>query len=547
MWWDSIHKIKEHRKRSWRGMLGYLLAIVSGQSFAADTIDRDQPENGNGVKLTQSTVSQTVDPSRIQDEAPVVRGPVDSGLRGGSTNSNRSMRTPLEEANVGEMDLSRKLVPSPSPRSLSQFASANRSSAAFRPTNVFGDFFGGGNGNAKLIIPITYRGLQGPTNISVGNNFIPLSVAGNSNSADLFLTRLPNGTFSVAEPARLSNAFVPSKDDAKGFNFVGGDAIYNTSNDTFDVKYFYEATTASPTNISALYGRQKIAENVSPIPRNRIFVNYSYFDNTPLAGGLDVKRYSPGFESLVWNENTSVEVRLPMATTLSSNMFGDATDRSNYQIGNLYLAVKHLIYRDEQSAISIGCSATLPTANDINVFVRTSNLGMRRLLTIDNESVHLLPFIGWYRGAGRFFSQGFTQLDMDTNGNPVSYNPNFLQDQLITLGRLQDANYAYFDIQNGYWLRQRSPGDRSRGLTGVAGITELHWNRSLNVDDRLVFPNGASFGAPRTNVQILNVLVGMNFVYNYMSSFSVGYATPIGNGSDQDFKGEGRLIYNRYF
>ncbi len=72
----------------------------------------------------------------------------------------------------------------------------------------------------------------------------------------------------------------------------------------------------------------KLSENTSPIPRDRVFVNYSYFDNVPLQqGGVDVNRFVPGFEKTFFNGITSVEVRAPMASTLDQRSAHDRPER----------------------------------------------------------------------------------------------------------------------------------------------------------------------------------------------------------------------------
>jgi len=535
-----------------QNLLGLMLAIVGGSIALAVETSNAATRSLDTIRLAQAAAPTTSAPTQSFAPGSDLRGSTGSSTRAGDFGRGTPFENPSATPGLNDEDLSRRLAPSSSPRSLSQFASANRSSSTFRPTNIFGDFFGGQNSPKTIQIPVVYTGVQG--NQATSSNFIGFFLTPGSNVPDLFANANgnpnlgdPNTKLVVSEPLNQSNAYVPSNDGVNRFTYDTGTATFNNLDNTFDITYFYKTTDAIPSSPSALYGRQKIAENVSPIPQNRIFLNYSYFDNTPLAGGLDVKRWTPGFESLLWSEATSLEVRLPMATTLSSNIFSDGTDSTHNEVGNLYFAIKHLIYREEQSAVSIGCSATLPTADDINYFVRSRAFGLRQLLRIENQAVHVLPFIGWYQGGSRFFTQGFAQLDIDTNGNRVSYNPNFLQDRLVTLGRTQDSNFFYFDIQNGYWLMRKNPNDTTRGCTGISAVSELHWNRSLNAEDQLVFPNGSQFSAPRSDVQILNGLLGMNFVYNHKTSLSFGYTAPIGNGSDHEFKGEGRFIFNRYF
>ncbi|MDZ4852168.1 MAG: hypothetical protein SGI77_23005 [Pirellulaceae bacterium] len=539
----------------WRFFKAYPIASVIASTMITNEISADEYRADGSIRLTQSQNQAAPGTSRTPEASAYgsqenafssgVRGTIGSGVGNNEGNLASPYRSPSSMAGPTDFDLSRQRTPPSSPRSLSQFSSTNQSSSAFRSTNIFGDFFGGQNGLQKLVIPITYANLQG---IDLGNGTTGFLLP-NDTFPSLFSAGAPkpDGSVGVAEPINGTTPYVPSQDGIQGFTFGSGIATPTGANNRFNVNYFYDRNTVLPANISSLYGRQKIAENVSPIPRNRIFLNYSYFNNTPLAGGLDVKRWSPGFETLVGSEWTSFEMRLPMATTLSSNIFNEGTDVTHHEVGNLYMAIKQLIYRDEQSAISIGCSATLPTADDINISVRSNAFGTRRILNIDNQSVHILPFVGWYQGAGRFYTQGFCQVDIDTNGNSVFFNPNILQDRLVKLGTLQDSNYMYFDIQTGYWLRRTSPHERGRGITGVACVSELHWNRSLNAEDQLFFPNGINYGTPRSDVQILNGLLGLNFEYNYKTNFSFGYAAPIGNGADHEFNGEGRFIYNRFF
>src|SRR5690606_19169299 len=96
----------------------------------------------------------------------------------------------------------------------------------------------------------------------------------------------------------------------------------------------------------AVVGRQKIAENSSPIPRSRVFVNYSFFDATALAPeGVDVSRVTPGFEYAFFGDSLSIEVRAPFASTLDSdvNFFGRTSTRE-VEFGNVTGWLKALMW-----------------------------------------------------------------------------------------------------------------------------------------------------------------------------------------------------------
>jgi hypothetical protein len=530
----------------YRTLAGCTFAIVSALIVVGEE-QRSYPETEkNDVVLAQATASQLQIPTPPPSSGSTVRGASPSGSGGFSPEGLNPPASSSATARLSDMDLSGRTSPRQSPRSLSQFSSANRGSTAFRPPNIFGDFFGGQSDRLTLLIPVSYS--NAPAS-NLGPNAFGFDVAGSS-VLDIFSQGLPSsqGVYSIAEPLNPTAAYIPTNDGLTGYQFNDGTATpTNINQSNFDIEYSYSTSVNAPNSLTGLYGRQKIAENVSPIPQNRLFLNYSYFNETRLDNGLDVKRWSPGFESLVGSEWTSFEMRLPMATTLSSNIFNDVTDRTSSEVGNLYLALKQMMYRGEDSAISIGMSMTLPTADDLNIFVRSSTFGVRKILEIDNQSVHILPFVGWYRGRNRFFTQGFAQLDLDLNGNPVSYNPNFNQAQLVNLGTLQDVNFFYFDMQSGYRFHEVSPNEKARGCTSAAVVTELHWNRSLGKEDALFYPNGISLGPSRDAIQVLNFLVGLNVELNHRSTLGFGYATPIGNGPDHEFKNEGRFFYNRYF
>ncbi len=89
-------------------------------------------------------------------------------------------------------------------------------------------------------------------------------------------------------------------------------------------------------------GKIRLAESTSPIPRDRLFFNYSYFNDVPLAaGGVSVNRYTFGVEKTFFNGMTSLELRAPFATTLSSDRVfsgtNDLSDRREVEMADLLL------------------------------------------------------------------------------------------------------------------------------------------------------------------------------------------------------------------
>jgi hypothetical protein len=287
-------------------------------------------------------------------------------------------------------------------------------------------------------------------------------------------------------------------------------------------------------------GRVKIAENNSPLPRDRVFHNFSYFDNVPLTeSGVNVNRFIPGFEKTFFGGIVSVEMRFPFAATLDSEIVaGGVTDDNNVEFGNIGIPLKVLLYQNPNVAFSTGLQISLPTADDTVVQLADGT----ELVRIENEAVHLMPFIGLLLTPNdRLFMQGFVQIDADTAGSPVSVT-NF-SGGLISAGRLDDVTFLFVDVGAGYWLhRSRS----SRGLTGLAPTLEVHYNTSLgdapSLDSgplRVVSPGG--------DVNMVNLVLGTMFEWNQNTTLTVGYATPLTDGFDQEFDGELRVIFNHRF
>jgi hypothetical protein len=290
-------------------------------------------------------------------------------------------------------------------------------------------------------------------------------------------------------------------------------------------------------------GRMKIAENTSPIPRDRIFFNYNGFANVPLVpGGVNVNRYTPGFEKTFFNRMASVEMRFPFASTLDTNFIADGTTSTGkIRYGNMAIALKCLFATTQNWAFSGGLQMALPTSNNLNVSLADGT----PIARVGNSSVHLLPFVGaLYSPNSRFFTQGFLQLDFDTNGNPVDYNPTFSGSTLVPAGRINSPTFLYADLNFGYWLYQSRA--RNPRLLQAGPAFELHYNRSLQSGDVLVNQD-VIIGDLFSNFELLNFTVGCYAQLSPMSLLTVGYSAPLGGGLDQQFSGEMRLSFNRRF
>lgn len=267
-------------------------------------------------------------------------------------------------------------------------------------------------------------------------------------------------------------------------------------------------------------GRLKIAENTSPLPQDRLLFNYSFFSGTSI--GADVSRFTFGAEKTFWDGMASIEIKAPMAQTLSSNIPDpSAPDFSHSEFGNLMITPKVILLDRDTWKLTGGVSLTLPTADD----TRWGDL------TIENESVFLSPFFGLvWTPNDRFFAQAILQYDVDLTGSPITgAGPDYTQ--------LNGTTWQWLDVGAGVWVIDNT--GYSNRLQKMAVVGEFHWNQSLNDRDWI--------GEPVTNVSIVDLTIGAHFLMRNNTTVTAGYAFPIGNSSDQQFNGEFRLMVNKFF
>lgn len=128
----------------------------------------------------------------------------------------------------------------------------------------------------------------------------------------------------------------------------------------------FSVTGPSPTNPSfATVGVNRQADGGSVIPRNRVFFHYSYFDSVALGQGLDLHRFTPGFETTLAHGLMSLEARFPFASTLDASPVLNGTASSNQvEFGNVSLHLKSVLAGGDDWLLSGGLQLTLPTADD---------------------------------------------------------------------------------------------------------------------------------------------------------------------------------------
>tara|TARA_R110002072_G_scaffold303069_2_gene492767 strand:+ start:124324 stop:126102 length:1779 start_codon:yes stop_codon:yes gene_type:complete len=295
-------------------------------------------------------------------------------------------------------------------------------------------------------------------------------------------------------------------------------------------------------------GLVKQAMGGSPLTRDRTFFHYDYFDQVNLGPGADVSRFTPGFEKLIFDDLTSIELRAPFASTLDSDInINRSTSSNEVEFGDITLALKRVLAQGDSWLVSAGLQVSLPTADDLKYSV-TDGTSTGEFLRLENDSVHLMPFLGAVlTPCSRSFLQAFVQLDVDASGRPVLTNANALNGgSLSQVGTLNDAAFLYVDVNTGFWLVQE-PEDSSATITGIAPMVELNYNASVSNSDQVTFLPLGTIGQRGRDVEFLNATIGCVFELHHSSNVTVGYSVPLAGGSDEEYDGHLRVMFTQRF
>jgi hypothetical protein len=204
-----------------------------------------------------------------------------------------------------------------------------------------------------------------------------------------------------------------------------------------------------------------------------------------------------------------------------------------------------LLYRNETLAVSGGMALTVPTANSITL-VNFPSVGLTQL-QIQNRAVYFQPYLAtlWTPNE-RFYLQTLLTTEVASGGSPV--NLQFNGAAMMNLGDLNNQTFLNVSVSSGYWA-YLNPG--ARYVTGVAPIFELHQSQTLSASNVVSATSGrgdvVNVGQTGYVFQLLNTTTGFNVQLGPLSSLLVAYTTPIGSGTDKQFAGEFRVLFNRRF
>lgn len=336
------------------------------------------------------------------------------------------------------------------------------------------------------------------------------------------------------------------------FNYPNsGNYIHNADFMEGKIVYNYFAEYDIPITPGAVYGlgRQKVTENMTPVPTDRFIFDYSYFHNVPVSyGKMAVNRFTPGFEKTFLKKKCSIEMRLPFATTLDNTLYTNNQNEQNVlSIGDMTVILKWLVFKQKKWAMTLGLGISLPLADDTHLIDSVTN---REVICSKHKSFHLMPYLGLlYIPNDRLFFQGYFQIDATTGGDStyVADLSDPAGERMVYAGKTRERTYAYTSLGAGYWLYKKSD-DQGNLKRGVNLMGELHWTQSLDRAEGVHNEQGNyifNIGRDRKNYSVLDLTLGTRFMYNEKSNIGLGYSVPLSN--NRQFDGELRLTFNRYF
>jgi hypothetical protein len=282
----------------------------------------------------------------------------------------------------------------------------------------------------------------------------------------------------------------------------------------------------------------KVSDNFSPVPQDRVFFNFNYWNNINYAinrqigspiTGLQIYRYQAGFEKTFFGGLASFGLS-DSINTISARGSVPGLGGTSTAMGDLNFFSKLILFEHWEDnrgypafggfgfpaqvggrnggLISAGLSLTMPTG-PANFAGASYSKGFRDTV--------IQPFMGYFYSRGNFYLQGFEALIVPTTPN--------------------DVTMLFNDIGIGYYL-YRNPSFDSL-ITAFAPIFEVHVNDPLNHRDWRNVDN------PIAAADVVDLTLGSNIQIGRRAVLLLGAVTPV--SGPRPFAVEGVALLNIYF
>jgi hypothetical protein len=203
----------------------------------------------------------------------------------------------------------------------------------------------------------------------------------------------------------------------------------------------------------------KISDNQSPVPQDRFFYSFNYFDN--LNASVDQKISSPvqnlqvyhqlfGIEKTILDGQASIGFRVPLNTiSFKSTASYPGLGGSSTAAGDLSVFFKYAVYRQQNWLVSTGLQLTLPSG--------PGGFGGSKYYSYFRDT-QIQPFVGYLYQKNRFYAQGFSSINVPSTS--------------------QDVTLLFNDASIGYYAYRST--DASRWVSAIVPTAEIHVTMPLN-------------------------------------------------------------------
>jgi hypothetical protein len=247
----------------------------------------------------------------------------------------------------------------------------------------------------------------------------------------------------------------------------------------------------------------KIADDESPVPQDRGYFGFNYFNNVNHAvnvllggaGHTEIYRGTFGFEKTLLNGDASIGMRLPIGTVNACSIEPGLDDNTT-DVGDLSVVLKYafLYNRQTGNVFSGGLVVTAPTGpSEFNPF----------------NSTFVQPWLGYrYFVSDSVYLQEFSSIATATDS--------------------RDVTLWFNDVGVGYFMYRAD--SRDRFITAVVPTFEVHVNDPLNHRGAL------NFADPAGTADWVTLTGGATFELGGRATLALGGNLPVTGPKPYDFE-----------
>lgn len=283
----------------------------------------------------------------------------------------------------------------------------------------------------------------------------------------------------------------------------------------------------------------KYSDNQSPIPQDRIYTNFNYFNNVNYAtnqrfgapvSSMQIYRYVLGFEKTIFGGMGSIGFSESL-NTLSARSSFQGLGGTSTAMGDLNLFGKFILWQRWNTDQNVpgyggfGYPAQYPGARDGGLFSGGLSMNLPTgpgsfagsNFSKSYRNIALQPFVAYFFTKGNFYIHGFESIVVPTDPN--------------------DVTMLFNDVGVGYYVYRNPRLDTF--LTAFAPIFELHVNVPLNHTD--VFNVKDPVGTPT----VVDLTLGANTQFGQRTVLTLGAVAPV--SGPRPFSVEAVAQLNIYF